>query len=570
MSTSELAKAAKDRGNAAYSAGNIDQAIKEFTVAIELDPTDAVFWSNRSMCYASKNDFPLALQDAQKCIDLRPDWPKAYSRAGLALYKLGRFTEAKEVYEKGLKIAPNDANLKEGLEETNNAMTPKEDPMMKLFGPQMWDRLRANPRTRALADDPQVKAKLALLQANPQLLGSFMNDPKLTACIGAILGLPEDVFMANGDGKMNVDDEDSSSKPAKSEQSKTKPGPAPEPEPEREMTEEELKAADVKRRATAEKDKGNDLFSKRKFDEALEFYNRAIEIDPTECTFYSNRAAVYLHKKDYERTIEEYKKAIEVGKEHRADYISISKIWFRLGQAYQAQDKLADAIAAYEKSLIEHRDSKVEKALKEVKALLKKREEEAYINPELSEEHKKKGNEYFQEGKWPEAIHEYTEALRRDPKNYKVLSNRALCYTKVMDWQKGLDDCEAILKIDPKFVKAYIRKGKIQQFLKQYHKALDTFKQGLDLDPTNSELLQAKQETMMAISRDMSSDQADPERAKEALKDPEIQRILRDPTINKVLQDMQSDPKVGQKALRDPDVASKIEKLIAAGILRIG
>ena len=49
----------------------------------------------------------------------------------------------------------------------------------------------------------------------------------------------------------------------------------------------------------------------------------------------------------------------------------------------------------------------------------------------------------------------------------------------------------------------------------------------------------------------------------------EIQKILRDPTISKVLQDMQNDPKSGQAAMRDPTIRSKIETLIAAGVLGV-
>ena len=49
----------------------------------------------------------------------------------------------------------------------------------------------------------------------------------------------------------------------------------------------------------------------------------------------------------------------------------------------------------------------------------------------------------------------------------RVYSNRAACYAKLMDWERGLADCDACLKQDPTFVKAYIRQGKIYHFLKQ-------------------------------------------------------------------------------------------------------
>jgi stress-induced-phosphoprotein 1 len=124
------------------------------------------------------------------------------------------------------------------------------------------------------------------------------------------------------------------------------------------------------------------------------------------------------------------------------------------------------------------------------------------------------------------------------------------------------------LKIDPKFVKIYIRKAKIQYFLQQYHKALETYSKGLDLAPDSSELMEGRAQTLEKINMENATGQVDPKRRQEALKDPEIQSILRDPIINKVLGDMQSDPASAQAALKDAGIMSKLEKLIAAGVLQ--
>jgi len=142
-----------------------------------------------------------------------------------------------------------------------------------------------------------------------------------------------------------------------------------------------------------------------------------------------------------------------------------------------------------------------------------------------------------------------------------------------MDWGRALEDCEIALKLDPNFVKAYVRLGKIQHFLKQYHKAIATFDKGLALATTDAqrqEFLEAKSQTAAVISAENRTGKVDPARAREAMKDPEIQAILKDPTINKVLQDMQENASSAQAALNDPDIRIKIEKLVAAGILQVG
>lgn len=281
-------------------------------------------------------------------------------------------------------------------------------------------------------------------------------------------------------------------------------------------------------------------------------------------------AAVYFEMKDFEKCVAKCTEAVakENGKSGY-NYSVVAKSWIRMANAYDKWGKFQEAEDAYEKALLEDYNDGAKRALKKLQAKRKKLDAENYINPELSEEAKTKGNESFQAGKWQDAIEHYSEALKRNPKNYKVYSNRAACYSKLMAWQQGLDDCDECLKLDPAFVKAYIRKGKIQHFLKQYHKALTTFDQGLALDPKCTDLRQAKMLTMQKINEE-NSQGVDPGRAQEAMKDPEIQGIMRDPVVQNVLQSLSEDPAAAQKAMANPSMRAKIEKLIAAGIVRSG
>jgi len=44
-----MAAEAKERGNAALAANNLDLAITSYSLAIKLDPTDETFYSNRCL-----------------------------------------------------------------------------------------------------------------------------------------------------------------------------------------------------------------------------------------------------------------------------------------------------------------------------------------------------------------------------------------------------------------------------------------------------------------------------------------------------------------------------------------
>jgi len=58
------------------AAGNFEEAIKHYSEAIALDPSNHVLFSNRSAAYAKQGNYQDALEDAEKTISIKPDWPK--------------------------------------------------------------------------------------------------------------------------------------------------------------------------------------------------------------------------------------------------------------------------------------------------------------------------------------------------------------------------------------------------------------------------------------------------------------------------------------------------------------
>ncbi|KAI5054350.1 hypothetical protein GOP47_0030712, partial [Adiantum capillus-veneris] len=82
------------------------------------------------------------------------------------------------------------------------------------------------------------------------------------------------------------------------------------------------------------------------------------------------------------------------------------------------------------------------------------------------------GNELFNAGKFFEACAAYGEGLESDPTNAVLLCNRAACRSKLGQWEKALEDCDAALNSQPQYVKALMRRANCSLKLERWEDAL--------------------------------------------------------------------------------------------------
>ena len=412
------------------------------------------------------------------------------------------------------------------------------------------------------------------------MISLYMNDPKISKAFQVILsdftggaGAGAGGFGgAPGAGGAGFGGFEKPAEEAKTETTFKEEQPEPKkPEPKQEVPKPKGQVTP----ADEEKNKGNEEYKKKNFDQAIVHYEKAIELDPNEPIYYNNLAAVYVEKKQYDKAIEACDKAEEVCKTAgQYDYVKLAKILARKAAAYSHKGDYQTSLEYYQRSLLENNDYKVKEEMKKIEKTKKEAEIKAYINPEIAEQHRLKGNELYGEGKFPDAIKEYDEAIKRNPTEAKLYANRGTALMKLMEYPTALRDIDKCLELDPNYVKAYAKKGVIHHFLKEFHKALEAYEKGLKIEPGNEECKSGLEKTRFAImgGHQGESKEEQDSRLRRAMEDPEVRAIMQDPQIMQLLRDLQerpSDPN-NVAALRDPEVAKKIDKLIAAGILRMG
>ena len=151
-------------------------------------------------------------------------------------------------------------------------------------------------------------------------------------------------------------------------------------------------------------------------------------------TFLNNKAAVYFSMKEYETCIQICKDALEVGKANFAPFVDRAKCLTRMGKSYQKKGDLAEAIEAYKNAQLEHHTKDTERMLKNLELEKKKADKLAYQDPVKADEAKQRGNDLFRQQKWGEAVIEYEEAVKRNPKDAPIRNNLAAALCKIMDF----------------------------------------------------------------------------------------------------------------------------------------
>ena len=97
----------KQKGNEHMRAKDYALAVEAYTLASELEPTNAVILSNRAQAHLSLKNFQKALDDSEAAIKLDPKMLKAYHRKGKALSAMQRYADALPCFQKVMSLDPS-------------------------------------------------------------------------------------------------------------------------------------------------------------------------------------------------------------------------------------------------------------------------------------------------------------------------------------------------------------------------------------------------------------------------------------------------------------------------------
>ncbi|GAB0200817.1 small glutamine-rich tetratricopeptide repeat-containing protein alpha [Grus japonensis] len=149
----------KTEGNEQMKAENFEAAVSFYGKAIELNPSNAVYFCNRAAAYSKLGNYAGAVRDCERAIAIDPNYSKAYGRMGLALSSLNKHTEAVIYYKKALELDPDNDTYKSNLKIAEQKMKETPSPT---GGPGGFD-------LAGLLNNPGFMSMASNLMNNPQV-----------------------------------------------------------------------------------------------------------------------------------------------------------------------------------------------------------------------------------------------------------------------------------------------------------------------------------------------------------------------------------------------------------------
>ncbi|MBF0286412.1 MAG: tetratricopeptide repeat protein [SAR324 cluster bacterium] len=189
---------------------------------------------------------------------------------------------------------------------------------------------------------------------------------------------------------------------------------------------------------------------KNETEKALEYLNKALQIEAHRSSTYYHRGGVYVSLGQYEQAIEDYNKAISLTSDV-ADYYNDR------GIAYHKLHQYEQAIEDYHRSI--------------------------ELDADNSSYYNNRANIYYKFKQYKEAIADYSYAIVLKKDYMEAYKNRATVYLDLKEYDKALQDLNYALSLDPKSSEAYNTIGAAYLGLQKYEQAIESFNEAFRLNP---------------------------------------------------------------------------------------
>jgi len=444
----------KERGDVYIEKNNDDKALADFSQAIKLDPYDVDAYKKRGITYNRKKDYSKAIADCNQAIRLNPNDADAYICRGSVYLGKGDYDKAYADYNQVLRLDPNNENANLLLEFVKIKMARSGTTSFS-----------------GSSNTTQQSYNNSNAYYNQGNYNSYYNQGKAYSNQDNY-----NTYLNQGHAYYNQGDYD---RAIMNYNQAIKLNP---------------------NKVEAYINRGSAYYKKKEYDIAITDYNQVIKMNSYNVMAYKERGDAYyakgvFDKANYDKAIEDYSQAVKLNPDDEiarqklgeAKAAKSTKQSYNNSNTYYYQgnaNKKGDNGNSNDAKVYYNQDNANKKDYND-----KSKNADSYYN---------QGNDYYKKGLYDKAIADYSQAIKLDPNFVKAYYNRGVAYEKKNNYDKAIADYNQAIKLDPNHANAYYNRGNVHYNKGNYDRAIADYSQVIRLNPNDESAKQNLEEARRA------------------------------------------------------------------------
>ena len=220
------------------------------------------------------------------------------------------------------------------------------------------------------------------------------------------------------------------------------------------------------------------------YDDAIEDFNKALELEGDNVTDLKNRAKTYYQMKEYEKALDDFNKVLEIDPEYEIDYFEKAYSEYKMKQHKEAIDDYTKYLSDYPESANAYNNRGLcQYKLENYKDAIEDYNKAIELNPEETLFINNRAEAYYWNDEYEEALNDWDKVLEIDPEYEINYYYRAYTKKELELYKEAIDDYTKYLSYYPENAKAYNNRGSCQYKLENYKDAIEDFNKAIELDP---------------------------------------------------------------------------------------
>ncbi len=240
--------------------------------------------------------------------------------------------------------------------------------------------------------------------------------------------------------------------------------------------------------ATNSYQRGETLFELKRYQDALDSYNRAVELRPEYTEAWEGQGDALLKLNRSKDALDAYEKVIQL----QRDYPTA---WKGRGIALDRLEQYEEAINAFDEALKLEPDDwevwenrgNIQIKLKRFSAAIASFDKVLAIKPDYAPVWYQRGWAFQNLRQYQEAIESYDKSVKYKPDSAQTWYQRANCLINLQKYQDAAASYQKAVQFQPNLYEAWYSQGNALRNIGQYEQALEAFNQAVKLKPKTAE-----------------------------------------------------------------------------------